>query len=97
MCRLYGRWDRTFGCWLDTAEGLVPFQVNEPVLARHGLWFEPEGRRDDDWYASRTAIAAYFSLIPRPIRCLVAPYGNRQWELLEAIWRDPAAARTLDI
>lgn len=55
---------------------------DEPVLDRRGIWLEPPGERDDGWYESRAALAAYFSLIPTPIRRLVAPYGGRQWSLL---------------
>jgi hypothetical protein len=57
---------------------------------------EPEGERDGCWYASRAALAGYFSLIPTGVRRLVAPFGQRQWEMLACIWRDPEYARMLD-
>lgn len=99
--RLYGRWDKTFGCWTvplpaEDPDARVSFEPDWPVLGRHGTWLLPDGPRDEAWYASRAAIAAYFSLIPLPIRRLVAPHGSRQWELLEAIWRDPTVARSID-
>lgn len=94
--RWLGRWDRRFGCW-EWRDGrpaaIVP---DEPVLDRRGVWLEPGGERDDGWYETRAALAAYFSLIPTPIRRLVAPHGGRQWGLLEEIWRSPEVARRLD-
>jgi hypothetical protein len=100
LVRVYGRWDRRFGCWL-TSPGtpqvaMVAFRPNWPFLGARGRWLEPEGRRDDAWFASRAAIAGYFSLVPVTVRRLVAPHGDRQWELLETIWREPGAARRLD-
>lgn len=97
--RLYGRWDKTFGCWtvsLEDENTRIPFEPDWPVLGRHGTWLVPDGPHDEAWYASRAAIAAYFSLIPLPVRRLVSPFGSRQWPLLEAIWRDPQVARTID-
>lgn len=99
--RLYGRWDRTFGCWTvplptEDPDARIPFEPNWPVLGRHGTWLLPDGPRDESWYDSRAAIAAYFSLIPLPIRRLVSSFGLRQWSLLEAIWRDPQVARTIE-
>ncbi|CCG42468.1 hypothetical protein [Magnetospirillum molischianum] len=52
--------------------------LDRPVLDQRGVWVEPVGTPDDNWYASRAAIAAYFSLIPTPIRRLVAPLGGEQ-------------------
>jgi hypothetical protein len=95
-CRLYGRWDRAFGCWTLTEGGLEPCRPDGPFLGRHGIWLEPEGRRDDSWHASRASVAAYFSLIPTPVRRVVARHEGRQWDLLEAIWRDPSVARRLE-
>jgi hypothetical protein len=94
--RIYGRWDREFGCWLQSKDNITPFIPDWPIIGHHGCWLEPAGKRDNAWYESRAAIAAYFSLIPTPIRRLVAPYGNRQWELLEAIWHDSRQASFLD-
>ena len=99
--RLYGRWDKTFGCWTvplpaEDPDAWVPFEPDWPVLGRHGTWLLPDGPHDESWYASRAAIAAYFSLIPLPIRRLVSSFGSQQWHLLEAIWRDPQVARTID-
>jgi hypothetical protein len=95
-CRIYGRWDREFGCWLQSKDDIIPFVPDWPVIGHHGCWLDPAGKRDDAWYESRAAIAAYFSLIPTPIRRLVAPYGNRQWALLKAIWHDPRQVNFLD-
>lgn len=94
--RVYGRWDRIFGCWHQTAEGQMPCAPPGPVLDRRGVWLNPPGERDDDWYASRAAIAAYFSLIPTSIRRLAAPFAEEQWSVLEAVWRDRGVARELD-
>jgi hypothetical protein len=94
--RWLGRWDRRFGCWEWRDGRLAAVVPDKPVLDRRGVWLEPGGERDDGWYASRAALAAYFSLIPTPVRRLVAPHGDRQWSLLEEIWRKPEVARTLD-
>ncbi len=95
--RWLGRWDRRFGCWEWRDGRLNAVVFGRPVLDRRGVWLEPGGARDDGWYECRAALAAYFSLIPTPIRRLVAPYGNRQWDLLMEIWRKPAVARMLDV
>lgn len=94
--RILGRWDRRFGCWEWRDGRMAAFVPDEPVLDRRGVWLEPTGERDDGWYESRAALAAYFSLIPTPTRRLVASHGSRQWSLLEAIWRDPGLARALE-
>ena len=95
--RLYGRWDNQFGCWQPSPTGLVPALPDAPFLGRHGRWCEPDGERDECWYASRAALAGYFSLIPTFVRRLAAPFGKRQWEVLERIWRDPGYVHTLDL
>ena len=94
--RWLGRWDRRFGCWEWRDGRRVTMVPDEPFLDRRGVWLEPGGERDDGWYECRAALAAYFSLIPTPIRRLVAPHGGRQWALLEDIWREPEVARSLD-
>jgi len=94
--RLYGRWDNQFGCWRSSPEGLVSVRPDVPFLGRHGRWLEPDGERDECWHASRAALAGYFSLIPTYVRRVAAPFGQRQWEMLEMIWRDPRYARELD-
>jgi hypothetical protein len=94
--RLYGRWDGQFGCWLQSNDGTLAITPDWPLLGKHGLWLEPSGERDDEWYKARAAIAAYFSLIPTPIRRLVAHHGRQQWTWLETIWRDPKQAILLD-
>ena len=81
---------------LQSKDDFTPFVPDWSVIACHGCWLEPAGNRDDAWYESRAALAAYFSLIPTPIRRLVAPYGNRQWALLKAIWHDPRQVNFLD-
>lgn len=94
--RILGRWDRRFGCW-EWRDGRTAAVISDdPVLDRRGVWLEPPGERDDGWHASRAALAAYFSLIPTPVRRLVAPHAGRQWSLLQAIWRDPGVARALE-
>lgn len=95
--RLLGRWDCGFGCWDWTGNRLTLPSVTAPLLDRRGVWFDPPGQRDRTWYACRAALAAWFSLIPTPVRRLVAPDTGRQWELLLAIWNDPSVARGLDV
>ena len=85
-CRVYGRWDKQFGCWNISRNGLTKFNPDWIVLGHLGQWLEPEGTQDDAWYYSRTAIAAYFSLIPTSVRLLAAPHGDKQWEQLETFW-----------
>lgn len=94
--RMLGRWDRGFGCWDWTGNRLSIPSVSSPLLDRRGVWLDPPGERDETWYACRAALAAWFSLIPTPMRRLVAPHGERQWERLLEIWNDPAVARELD-
>lgn len=94
--RMLGRWDSGFGCWEWTGNRLIIPNVTAPLLDRRGVWFDPPGVRNETWYACRAALAAWFSLVPTPIRRLVAPHGGRQWELLLAIRHDPAVARELD-
>ena len=38
------------------------------------------------------SITAYLECIPSPIRFLVAPFGNWQWTVLDAIWRNSELA-----
>lgn len=95
--RLLGRWDRGFGCWDWTGNRLTIPGVTVPLLDRRGVWFDPPGQRDERWYACRAELTAWFSLIPTPVRRLVAPHGARQWELLLAIRNDSAVAWELDV
>lgn len=95
--RLLGRWDRGFGCWDWTGNRLTIPCVTAPLLDRRGVWLDPPGVRDATWYACRAALAAWFSLIPTPVRRQVAPHAGRQWELLLAIRHDPSVARELDM
>lgn len=95
--RLLGRWECGFGCWDWIGNRLTIARVTEPLLDRRGVWLDPPGQRDDTWYTCRAALAAWFSLIPTPVRRLVAPHAGRQWELLLAIRNDPAMAWELDV
>lgn len=94
--RILGRWDRRFGCWERRDGRMAAVVPDRPILDRRGVWLEPPGERDDRWHESRAALAAYSSLIPTPVRRLVASHGSGQWRLLEAIWRDPGVARVLE-
>lgn len=80
--RLWGRWDRVFGCWDRTGRPVAPLG---PLFNRLGVWFDPPGPRDEAWYASRRAVAAYWSLIPTPIR-LFAACADDQWLTLAGLW-----------
>ncbi len=84
-----GRWDRRFGAW--NADG-APVRLGEAVLGPDGVWLVPKGRSDD----APALLAAYFSLIPTPIRRLAAPFGKRQWAMLELLWARPRAAFAVD-
>lgn len=84
-----GRWDRRFGAWREDGS---PAYLNEPVLGPDGVWLVPKGRNDD----SPALLAAYFSLIPTPIRRLAAPFGPRQWQVLQLLWARPHAAHRID-
>jgi|GEM_PF-6235532 hypothetical protein len=94
--RLLGRWDCEFGCWEWAGSRLTIPSVTAQILDRRGVWPDPPGQRDETWYTCRAALAAWFSLIPTPMRRLVAPHAGRQWELLLAIRNDPSVARDLD-
>lgn len=83
--RLWGRWDRHFGCW-DGDEGREIFP-DGPVLGRLGTWFEPSGNRDDSWYASRASVAAYWSIVPTSVRLMAAGGGDLQWAVLMGEWQ----------
>jgi hypothetical protein len=89
--RLWGRWDRQFGCWDGDGRPVTP---RGKVLGRLGTWFEPAGERDDGWYASRSAITAYWSIIPTPVRLIVSQQDISQWAALLAEWRRRPAANT---
>ena len=90
--RVYGRWDWQFGCWDVNFEGntLKEVVIDWPVLDRRGVWLEPSDIRGPagcpthaSWYfEARAAYAAYFSLIPTPIRLLATPRRTLQWRQL---------------
>lgn len=83
--RVFGRWDRRFGCW--RLEGGT-FRPTDPgrVLDARGIWLSP-------WPDSgAAAVAAYFTLIPLPVRRRAAPHGPDQWRALEAAWQASRAA-----
>ncbi|CAA7618407.1 hypothetical protein MTBSS4_210093 [Magnetospirillum sp. SS-4] len=75
--RIWGPWDGEFGC--RTAEGaeVIP---EWPPLGRLGVWFEPIGPKDDAWFASRAALAAYWSSIPVHVRMKTALANYSQWQ-----------------
>lgn len=81
--RYWGRWDAEFGL---RDHGGRPVEPDRQPLGRLGLWVEPEGERDDEWYASRAALAAYWSAVPTGVRLKAAPHSSRQWELLLEAW-----------
>lgn len=81
--RLWGRWDVEFGCWTGDGKPVIP---EGQLLGRLGVWCEPLGERDDDWYGARAVVAAFWSLIPTPIRLLASRAGTNQWEALLQLW-----------
>ena len=82
--RLWGRWDRTFGCWDQNGHEII---LQGPILGRLGVWMEPPGDRDDTWYAERAAVAAYWSLVPTTVRLLASKEGAGQWAALMEMWQ----------
>jgi len=104
--RIYGRWDRLFGCWEvgsnDSAWREVIFDW--PLLDGDGIWLSPTEIRGPvghpahaTWrFEAQAAYAAYFSIIPTRVRLLVAPVGRWQWKTLSRIAVDVEHARALD-
>lgn len=82
--RVWGTWHGRFGCW--TADGTVAVPEWEP-LGRLGIWHQPAGPRDDAWYASRAAMAAYWTQVPTSVRLQVSHLHEGQWEALIGMWR----------
>lgn len=90
--RLWGLWDGgSFGCWDAAGSPVVPEW--EP-LGHLGRWQEPAGPRDDAWYASRAALAAYWSAVPTPVRLMVSKAPGGQWQALKDRWRATQSARS---
>jgi hypothetical protein len=87
--RYWGRWDRRFGCWDGAGTPLSPAG---PLLGCLGTWADPPGERDPAWYAGRAAIAAYWSLVPTPVRLIAAGQGEHQWPTLLRLWLRRTAA-----
>ena len=81
--RLWGRWDRHFGCW--NGDGLPVFP-EDPLLGRLGVWLDPAGERNDEWYASRAALAAFWSIVPTSVRLETSRCGGQQWATLVDLW-----------
>ena len=104
--RVYGRWDRSFGCWdLESEDGTWrEAPLAWPVLGPLGVWLAPEAIRGPhghparaSWrFEARAAHAAYFSLIPVRVRILVSPLGESQWEGLRRIWQDADLLRVFE-
>lgn len=89
--RLWGPWSGRFGCWAANGAAAVPEW--EPIGSL-GVWHEPAGPRDDGWYASRAALAAYWSQVPTRIRLDVSRLGRGQWTALLTAWRQVTALDT---
>jgi hypothetical protein len=81
--RVWGPWHGPFGCW--AADGTAVDPEWEP-LGRLGVWHEPAGPRDDVWYASRAALAAYWTQVPSITRLQVSRLGVGQWAALIGHW-----------
>lgn len=81
--RLWGLWDQVFGCW--DADGNAVTPEWEP-LTKLGCWHEPAGERDDSWYSSRAALAAYWAAVPTAVRQEVSR-STGQWAALMARWQ----------
>lgn len=92
---LWGRWDTRFGHWRQADDGLVVCAPARILFNRLGVWFEPDGPRNEAWYQSRAAIAAYFSPIPTAFRRIAAGSAD-PWQALLTLWRDPGLARTVE-
>ncbi|CUW37164.1 protein of unknown function [Magnetospirillum sp. XM-1] len=75
--RIWGPWGGAFGC--RTAEGTAVIPEWQP-LGLLGVWFEPVGLKDEAWFASRAALAAYWSTIPACVRLKAAQAGDSQWQ-----------------
>lgn len=82
--RVWGPWHGRFGCW--AADGTVTAPEWEPI-GRLGIWHQPAGLRDDAWYASRAALAAYWTQVPAKVRLLVSRLPAGQWAALITHWR----------
>ena len=90
--RVYGRWDWQFGCWeLDFEnQTLKEVVIDWPILDGRGVWLEPKAIRGPErhpahasWYfEARAAYAAFFSLIPTPVRLIATSRGPHQWRQL---------------
>ncbi len=88
--RLWGPWDGMFGCWSAYWTPVVP---EWQPIGRLGVWHEPAGQRDDDWYNSRAAIAAYWSAVPTWVRLEVSRQTGYQWRALMDRWRTVSGAQ----
>jgi len=75
---VYGRWDRRFGCWRLTRNGLHPARPHR-LLDRRGIGLMP-------WpHDHAAAVAAWFALIPLAVRRRAANAAD-QWDELERLW-----------
>jgi hypothetical protein len=87
--RLWGRWDRQFGCWNQDGLTVLP-QHN--VLGHLGRWADPCGPRDDEWYESRAGLTAYWTLVPTSVRLGISRLSDGQWQALMGSWQATISA-----
>lgn len=82
--RYWGRWDRKFGLWDSNGGVIIP---EFPVLRRLGVWFDPEEEPINNWFVSRAALTAYWSIIPTAVRLEASRQDNKhQWLVLLGEW-----------
>lgn len=109
--RVFGLWDRLFGCWKFSADQLrtKEFVPGWEILKESGVWREYAGghpvprallysgsRARRHQFEAQAAFAAYFSAIPATYRSIVAPMERFQWVALDLIWQVPEFARFLE-
>jgi hypothetical protein len=79
--RRYLPWGPDFGCLRWRGAAWVEDVPAEPLFDRRGTWLDPAGPRDDVWYISSAARAAYFSGIPWSMRVRAAR-EDEPWRFL---------------
>lgn len=88
--RVWGPWEGAFGC---AGEDGIQVEPEWLPLGRLGVWHDPVGNQDEAWFASRSALAAYWSAIPTQIRLKAALAGGDQWQTLLNAHRTKATLR----